>query len=644
MTDKSAIIQELGESGLFLPALVNTALDANERVKYYFTLLQTARERADHPGRGYPDLRFEREAAGVGEDNLDLVVGTAELVSPGIYSIRNAAAIVNGIGTAVREMIAPFVSAGSPHADEFEGRFRALDTGSPGEDVPAGFIDRVVSGDRAKGDSYHILVMDIHKALNAIQAEISDEGLEGASVYLLEDEDRPLVQAFMEGVNRTAPLRFDHPGLGTTATRAKGKLVIQNDIGVTDAHVLVISVEGATVAITYTDIHMQRIQFFQSLFADRGVVWEDTISRRTGKEIERGMYHLTIGTYRAGSPEDLRTFLAFLGSRIVFLIDWNRARKRLRNFLPNRDAIEVLRWAAENEYGHMAFLTIGGERIIYDALELSPRVVSRYGEPLSQIIGTERARDFIRWVLKTTAEGLLAEKSRVLLKDEIRIELMRYFRSEDEDLMEICEEHATLMIETGTVVRDALLAIQRGGDMDYPARGSRRAKRWESRADALLNEVRALPKRIETADLFLKYLLVADDAIDALEEACFYTTLFYPSAGTQVIIKELTGMADLSLKGCQGYLRALIAARNITGGNGRAEMRDFLNAVDRVVGIEHACDEALRKARRTIILSSTDHQELFISFELARLIEESTNFLMKAVFVMRDSVLERVVR
>ena len=35
----------------------------------------------------------------------------------------------------------------------------------------------------------------------------------------------------MRGLNRTAPLKFDHPGLGATATRMDGKLVIQNDLG-----------------------------------------------------------------------------------------------------------------------------------------------------------------------------------------------------------------------------------------------------------------------------------------------------------------------------------------------------------------------------------------------------------------------------
>ena len=67
------------------------------------------------------------------------------------------------------------------------------------------------------------------------------------------------------GVNRTAKLKFNHPGLATTATRNGGRLMIQNDIGTTDAHVIVIHVEGLTVNVTYTDLHAERLSFFQDM-------------------------------------------------------------------------------------------------------------------------------------------------------------------------------------------------------------------------------------------------------------------------------------------------------------------------------------------------------------------------------------------
>ena len=110
-------------------------------------------------------------------------------------------------------------------------------------------------------DSLHRLVMDLHKRLNAMQGEIAEEIFDGAAIYSLAPSDRPFISAFMAGVNRTARLKFGHPGLSTTATTAAGKLVIQNDIGTTDAHVIVIHVKPLSVS-TYTDVHLERLTFF----------------------------------------------------------------------------------------------------------------------------------------------------------------------------------------------------------------------------------------------------------------------------------------------------------------------------------------------------------------------------------------------
>ena len=40
MPTKVAIIEQIGEKGLLLPELVNRGLAANDRLKYYLTLLQ----------------------------------------------------------------------------------------------------------------------------------------------------------------------------------------------------------------------------------------------------------------------------------------------------------------------------------------------------------------------------------------------------------------------------------------------------------------------------------------------------------------------------------------------------------------------------------------------------------------------------
>ena len=120
---------------------------------------------------------------------------------------------------------------------------------------------------------------------------------------------------------------------------------MQNDLGTTDAHVLVVAVEKLTVSITYTDTHLQRLAFFRDLFTRFEVEWSAS-EQHAARQFESGGFALTVGVYRAGDGEELRRFLKFLGSRLAFLIDWNKARKKLRPFVDKRAALDILAWAA----------------------------------------------------------------------------------------------------------------------------------------------------------------------------------------------------------------------------------------------------------------------------------------------------------
>lgn len=85
MTGKTRIIDALGEPKLLLPALVNEALAANDRGKFYFTLLQMAQAHADDPQRRTPELVAERTAAGVDEDTLEALPIHSARLGPGRY-------------------------------------------------------------------------------------------------------------------------------------------------------------------------------------------------------------------------------------------------------------------------------------------------------------------------------------------------------------------------------------------------------------------------------------------------------------------------------------------------------------------------------------------------------------------------------
>nr|HML27021.1 hypothetical protein [Methanomethylovorans sp.] len=352
LLEKLSMVEELGETELLVPGLLNSALTANNRIKYYFTLLQTARERAMHPEKDYPNLRMERITSGENDSSMDIVVNSTLKIDENSYLLPYSGKILDSILCCIDEMIKPFAVSFRTDASEFSSRLEKLRydvTSMEAELVTGDFIQRITSGDRETGDSLHLLVMDMHRALNQLQQAVAVEMIDGASTYMLENSDREMVKAFMDGLNRTAPLRFGHPGLGTTATRTDGKLVIQNDIGETDAHVIVVDVHDTEVSITYTDVHMPRLLFFHSLFEDFDVDWADTVSKPAKGALDEGVYHLSVGIYRASDNTDMASFLRHLGSRLVFLIDWNKARKMLRNFMRSRDAISVLKWAADND-------------------------------------------------------------------------------------------------------------------------------------------------------------------------------------------------------------------------------------------------------------------------------------------------------
>jgi hypothetical protein len=80
----------------------------------------------------------------------------------------------------------------------------------------------------------------------------------------------------MAGLRQTAGLKFDHPGLTTTAVRDDNRLSIQNDLGPTDAHVVAVQVEGLDVSVICTDVHRARIRFFQELLKPYAMTWATT--------------------------------------------------------------------------------------------------------------------------------------------------------------------------------------------------------------------------------------------------------------------------------------------------------------------------------------------------------------------------------
>ena len=643
MSEKARIVAALGERRLLLPALLNEALAANDRAKYRLTLLQTARNHADAPGE-VVDLRTERLASGISDSSYDDVVAGTVKLGVDTYTLPLASELCASLRDDLLAMIAPFEAAQKEEAHIYQQRLERLSfqswLGEEGSISGAG-ISAMTSGDAAHGDSLHLLIMDLHKSLNRLQAEIATDNVDGALTYGLRAVERSLVAAFMKGVRRTQQLKLDHPGLGTTASRIGEKLILQNDIGTTDAHVLVIHVEGLAVTMTYSDNHLPRLFFFQEMFTDWEVEWGN-IQSRTDQAFENGVYHLCVSDYRARDRADLKAFLAHLGSRLVFLIDWNRARKRLQLLVSRQEALSLLSWAAANDVGHMAFLKAGGERMIFDALQFVAGGTISYGVTLDELLGTEAAGYFMRFILKACAHGLLKKRPLALIRDEARVELYKYYHSAQQYLLDLVSNHAALSVEIAAGIRDGLLTVSRPEPFPSFERIGQRAKEWERRADEVVITARELAKHSEQADAVRELLEVADDITDELEEAAFHLTLLKVDDLAEEIRLPLATLARLLVEGTQEYLKAIENARGIQRSGSPDDMHDFLESIHRIVAIEQQSDMVQREVRKVLVDFATDYRQAFVIAESAKKLESAADALMHTGMILRDQILGKI--
>jgi uncharacterized protein Yka (UPF0111/DUF47 family) len=439
----------------------------------------------------------------------------------------------------------------------------------------------------------------------------------------------------MAGLQRTAPLKFDHPGLGTTATRAGKSLVIQNDIGTTGAHVIVIHVEGLTARVTYTDVHSERADFFRNMLQRYAVTWN------AGRGVladaaEDASFTMLTGTYRAKNRVELADYLDYLGSRLVFLIDWNRARKQLRSFLRAPERAATLNWAAEAEIGQRGFLELGGAELINQAIEKVAGSAMHFGDRLCDVLGDEGAATFVRFCFCTATQGLKEHQSARLIHDRVCAELRAHFSSEGERLLEIAGEHAGLIFELACQVREGLWSIgaeDEGGDYE---RLAKRARAFEHDADQLVIAAReAVRKRPEYTSLF-KVTETADDAADEVEEVAFLLGLLRRTKPGGKELDALATLSNLLVEAAQEWIKAIGHARHMRSTQRQDDTDDFLLAIDRLLALEHEADDAERALTHATVRRARNFRQLHLYSEIGDSLEAAADSLKGAGLRMRD--------
>ena len=657
---KTAAVAAMGQRGLMLPAKVTAALRANDRLKVYLTVVQAAAAHAAHPDRDEPDLTREMSAAGLDGAWLHEMAATASRIA-GAVQIPDLARLVKGFIEDLTVMARPVlditdengtVQAGSTAqagAVETAGHKRVQHWLAWLAALPADRLDQeqvkaLTHGKRGAEDSLHLLVMDLHKRINALAAELASEVIDGAHVWHLEESDHALVAAFMRGLNRTAGLKFDHPGLETAATRDGEVLLLQNDIGTNDAHVLVMQVQARdrVITLTYSDLHRNRLEFFQGLLAPYGAQWAP-LESRTRADLNAGeAYTVGVARFKCTDDDALSAALEGIGSRIVFLIDWNRARKRLQAFVGKADAIALLAEAAHQEIGHRAWLQAGGERLIFAAMQAAGEGAFRIGDRLDEVMGAADARGYLIAVMRLACEALQAGQPAALVMDETRMLLAQHVqhRSGEFDLL---AEHAAYCHALAQAVSDGL-AHGIEGTRKAAQELAARAKTWERRADHLVMKAREQAARQPRWRPFARLAEQSDDVADALEEAAFLISLIadHHLRGWSAEVHDvLARLAATVLQATQDHVKALAIARTLGAGSVAADNDAFLAATWQVLQAERQCDALLRDARRVILATVQDAAALMLANDLALALELASDHLLAASYALRDVAFDK---
>jgi len=640
---KTQAVASLGQSGLLLPAWVKAALSANDRLKVYLTLLQAASSHASHPNRALADLTAEMTAAGLNGAWLHDLAAAArrideELLVPDLPRLLKCFA--DDLATMARPMLESKTADAQLHArvQHWLDWLGVL----PPDRLNGEQLDALTHGRRGDTDSLHLLVMDLHKQINRLAGELASELIDGAHVWQIKPEDRSRIAAFMRGLNRTAALKFDHSGLDTAATRDGERLLLQNDIGTNDAHVLVLQVSARKITLSYSDLHPSRLDFFQSLLAPLGARWSKLESRGSAQLNEGAAFSIATAQFDCADDASLDAALEGIASRIVFLIDWNRARKRLQAFVKKEAAVAVLAEAAQREVGHRAWLQVGGERLIFAAMQAAGEGAFRIGDRLDEVLGVADARNFLVAVMQLACDALRSGQPPALVADETRMLLAQYVRQRTSEF-DLLAEHAAYCHSLAQAVSDGLahgVESTRKSAQELAAR----AKVWERRADHLVMQAREQAQRQPRWRPFARLLEQSDDVADALEEAAFLISLIadHHLDGWNVEVRNvLARLASTVLQATQDHVKALAIARTLGADSEAADNDAFLGATWRVLRAERQCDSMLRDARRVILGAVRDAPSLMLANDLAVALESASDHLLTAGYTLRDVAFDK---
>ena len=353
---------------------------------------------------------------------------------------------------------------------------------------------------------------------------------------------------------------------------------------------------------------------------------------------ENKPYTVGQATLHAEDDAALEQGLEDVAARIVFVIDWNRARKRLQMFVNKATAVDLLERASSRGHGHMGWLMSGGEQLVYSTMEAVGSDAFRFGDRLDTVLGETGARQFLLELMRMCTALMLEQQPQAVIEDKARL-LMGRALAQHHLEFDLMAEHAAYCHALAQTVCDLIAQ----GEEDSSQLVAR-IKRWEHRADGLVVQARQRAERQPRWKPVVQLLLQADDVADALEETAFLWTLvqLHPAPLPAAVQATVGKLADTTLAAIQDLVKAIEIGRLLDPELDSRDSDVFLETLWRMLRAERTCDELLREARRTIVITLHDQPAAMqLATELATTLEKASDALVATGYALRQMAFEK---
>jgi hypothetical protein len=259
-----------------------------------------------------------------------------------------------------------------------------------------------------------------------------------------------------------------------------------------------------------------------------------------------------------------------------------------------------------------------------------------FGERLDRVLGREAAVDFLKSVLRISAEALLEGGSARLARDRIEAELVRHLQRVDATLLAIVIRQSGLAREIAAGIARFVgeQQAQRPCDGDALARWARRI---EEKADKIAVEARREVARFEADRTIERLVDRIEEVIDDLEQAAFVASLL-PDGVDPALLRTLAALSASTITGTEAAATGVAAASDVPDGQ-RVDSEDALAAVGRLMQAEHDADAAEREVTALVLRGEHDLRTALSVLELARALERATDRLAGFGHLLRDRVL-----